>query len=632
MTLSPQRGQLCTANPPEPGVSSSGVSQLGHKRTRSAGRIPESIGTPWPFIALSPIVYASRTLQAAKIGTSSVSGKPPPVTIAREPLSCGFDRREEATVQGVPFLRGAIVFAALAAVLTWPQAAHLATRAVEHQDVYFNMWRLAWVSHALASSADLFGGNIFYPEPRALTFSDALIVEALLASPLLWAGLPPVLVHNIILLGGIVLSGAGAFVLARHLTGSAGAGLVAGMVFAFAPYRFDHYMHLELQWAVWAPLALLSLDRAVTTAAWRWGLLTGLCAALQFLSSIYYGIFLATLLALVAALLLSARPPHWPRTLAALACGATLGAALCLPYAVPYMTTRQALGGRGLDEVATYSARPRDYLVATPANALYGDPVPHRTSRPERRLFPGTLAVLLALTALALRRPPVTVYVYLLALVAAFEMSLGVDSYAYGFLRTWIPAFDALRAPARLGLFVLLFLGALAAFGYAAIERALRPRWRPLLAAGACGLLALEFWTVPLRLVPYPNTPPPLYMWLAGQPRGVVAELPLPTRLPGHDARFTYMSTFHWMPTINGYSGFYPESYLGRLARLADFPGDGATRHLHGAGVAYVIVHPEAYPDGEGTRVVEALDASPSYLHLGTFDSGLGEARVYRLR
>jgi hypothetical protein len=532
----------------------------------------------------------------------------------------------------VPFLRGVIVFVALAAVLTWPQALYLASRAVDHQDVYFNMWRFAWVSHALTSTADLFAGNVFYPEPRVLTFSDALIAEAVLASPLLWAGLPPVLVHNIMLLGGIVLSGAGAFALGRHLTGSAAAGTVAGMIFAFAPYRFDHYMHMELQWAVWAPLALLALDRAIATGACRWGLLTGLCIALQFLSSIYYGIFLATLLALVAGLLLLARPPRWTRAAAALACGAMLGAALCLPYAAPYMRTRQELGGRGLDEVTTYSARPRDYLVATPANALYGDPVPRRTSRPERRLFPGALAVLFALTALALRRPPITVYVYLLALVAAFEMSLGIDSYAYGFLRTWIPAFDALRAPARLGLFVLLFLAALAAFGYAAIERTLRPRWRPLLAAGAIALLALEYWTVPLRLIPYPNTPPPLYAWLAGQPRGLVAELPLPAQLPGHDARFMYMSTFHWMPTINGYSGFYPESYLGRLARLADFPGDGATRHLHRAGVAYVIVHPEAYPQGEGTRVVEALHANPSYLHLGTFDSGLGEARVYRLR
>ena len=36
------------------------------------------------------------------------------------------------------------------------------------------------------------------------------------------AGLPPVLVHNLLLLGAIVASAAGMFVLARHLTGAAG--------------------------------------------------------------------------------------------------------------------------------------------------------------------------------------------------------------------------------------------------------------------------------------------------------------------------------------------------------------------------------------------------------------------------
>ena len=112
------------------------------------------------------------------------------------------------------------LFALLTAVMTWPQAANLGTRAADHQDVYFNMWRFGWTAHALATAPQrVLDGNIFYPERRTLTFSDAMPVESAVAAPMLWAGIRPVLVHNVMLLAGIVLSAAGTFVLARRLTG-----------------------------------------------------------------------------------------------------------------------------------------------------------------------------------------------------------------------------------------------------------------------------------------------------------------------------------------------------------------------------------------------------------------------------
>src|SRR6186997_1970942 len=102
--------------------------------------------------------------------------------------------------------------------MTWPQAARLGSSAQQHHDVYFNMWRFGWVAHALATAPSrLFDGNIFEPERRTLTFSDAMPVESFIAAPLLWAGTPPVLVHNLMLLAGIVLSAAGICVLASTL-------------------------------------------------------------------------------------------------------------------------------------------------------------------------------------------------------------------------------------------------------------------------------------------------------------------------------------------------------------------------------------------------------------------------------
>ena len=137
---------------------------------------------------------------------------------------------------------------------------------------------LRWFAHALATSPSrVLDGNIFYPEPRTLTFSDAMLVEGLLAAPLLWPALPPVLVHNLLLLAGDRRCPAPAmFVLARTLTGSAAAGVTAGIVFAFAPYRFEHYMHMELQWTVWIAVGVLGAAPHVRhEAAARDGALIG---------------------------------------------------------------------------------------------------------------------------------------------------------------------------------------------------------------------------------------------------------------------------------------------------------------------------------------------------------------------
>jgi hypothetical protein len=70
--------------------------------------------------------------------------------------------------------------------------------------------------------------------------------------------------------------------------------VTAGIIFAFVPYRFGHYMHLELQWTVWIPWAFWALHRTFETGSRRHAALLGAFLALQFMSSIYYGPFLAT--------------------------------------------------------------------------------------------------------------------------------------------------------------------------------------------------------------------------------------------------------------------------------------------------------------------------------------------------
>src|SRR6185436_6757511 len=253
---------------------------------------------------------------------------------------------------------------------------------------------------------------------------DAMPLEGIVAAPMVWAGMRPVLVHNLLLLGAIGGSGLAMFALARHLTGSRGAGLLAGIVFAFAPYRFEHIMHMELQWTVWMPLALLALHRALETGRWKYGLATGACLALQMLSCIYYGIFLATIIVPVALLLLAIdRDAGSRKAIVPLAGGLALAFAVSAAYAMPYVRQHERVGDRSAGDVNAFSASGVSYLSVPVENWLYGDP--GRPGRGERRLFPGAVVVLLAIVGLVLRPLPRRGLVYLFVLVVAFETSLG---------------------------------------------------------------------------------------------------------------------------------------------------------------------------------------------------------------
>jgi hypothetical protein len=529
---------------------------------------------------------------------------------------------------------GAIIalFVLLTVVMTWPQARVLATHALDDQDVYFNLWRLRWIAHALSTSPlSLFDANIFVPERGVLAYSDAMLVEGALAAPLLWAGLPPVLVHNVMLLGAIAASGIGAFVLARHLTGSAPSGVIAGVTFAFAPYRFAHYMHLELQWTVWSPWAFWALQRTVETGSVRFGLLTGLCLALQMTSSVYYGVFLGILIVAIALpQLMALGRQDLARTVRALGLGLALAASISAIYSRPYSEATARVGTRTTGEVRAFSARPGDYRFASRTNVLYGglEAGPH-----ERQLFPGIVPPLLALVGLLAVPPTISAISYLVGLIVAFELSLGVRGQLYPLLFEHLGVLHGLRAPARASVFCLLFLGVLAARGTAAVTAAMTRSMRYSITAIICAAVLLEYRVDPLPLVPYPNQAPPLYRLLSKLPRGIVAEFPMPRpgSPPFHDPRFAYMSTFHWMPLVNGYSGFFPPSYVRRLERMANFPDEYSVEALRREDVRYVIVHDDGYPEGERLRIVERL-IGLGLTRLGDFDDGWGNGTVMEMK
>ena len=386
-----------------------------------------------------------------------------------------------------------------------------------------------------------------------------MLVPGLMAAPLLWSGVHPVVAYNILLLSSFVLSGVTMFLLVRALTGRVDAGLIAGTLFALYPYRFEHYSHLELLMTMWMPLALWGLHRTLSSGRLRDGLATGLAFALQTLSSLYYGCFLAVYMAaLGGALWLGRGRPRRP--LPALAAGALLAALLIAPVASQYVASRPMMGTRGEGTIQFYSARGDDYLQPHFRLRLY-----QRWSeggRPERQLFPRLLPVLLAAVALW---PPLSVtrIAYVLAFLVAMDGSFGFNGPTFTSLHAALSPFRGLRVPARFSLLAGMTLTILAGYGAARLlER--WPRRRVGLAAVLLTLAIVEAYArLPLQRVW--DAPPQIYSSINGrEPPVVLAEFPMPRDVyQSHlDTRYLYFAIFHWQILVNGGSGFFPALVL----------------------------------------------------------------------
>ena len=526
--------------------------------------------------------------------------------------------------------RGAAVvlfYSALSVLFTWPLASDLSTRVIAHFDPPFSAWRLARVVHNMRSGGPLFDGEIFWPAQQTLAYSDAMLVQAVFAWPLLAAGLIPLAALNLLTLAGVAGSAAAAYVLARRLTGNTAAALIAGLVFAFAPYRRDHLQHLELQWALWTPLALWAWHRALDGGRARDGVMCAVFVLLQLLSSIYYGLFLVVAMGVICSLTLAWRRGRLGRrAIGGLIAGAVVVAGAAAAYQHPYALARELVGDRHPSETVRYSADVASYLAATPDNLLYGT-LTDSLGDNEKRLFPGITPMALSIAALI---PPVSpvALIYGAAMVVAWDASLGPFGRVYPLLRAWLPAFRVVRAPARFAIIVLLGMSVLTAFGMARIAPT---GSRRLVVLAVAALLILEYGTTPLLTQVIPRERPRLYTWVSEQDRQVTLELPVPppTLLPLHDAFYVYAQTWHWQPLANGYSGHYPKAYLDLLSALVGFPDEQSSAAIAQTGIQRVILHRDLFRLGEYSRIVSALEGHQDYHLLTTTTDHTGEARVY---
>jgi hypothetical protein len=290
----------------------------------------------------------------------------------------------------------AALFALVTVVFTWPVAAHIGSVVPsDFGDPLLNSWILAWDTTHFGRG--WWNANIFYPNPLTLGYSEHLAAQALSIAPAYWLTRNPLLCYNLIFLGSFVLSGVGAFLLVRALGLTAPAAFVAGLAYAFTPYRISSLPHIQVLSSGWMPFVLFGFRRYFDRGRARALVLAGMTWFLQNLSCGYYLLFFAPVVAIYIAWELTVRG-WWKnrRVVGGIAIVALVVGTATLPFLFPYLELRR-LGflPRSLAETRKFSADVYGYLTIDPNLRLWGSLV-RAWPRAEGALFPGFVVTFMA--------------------------------------------------------------------------------------------------------------------------------------------------------------------------------------------------------------------------------------------
>jgi len=457
-------------------------------------------------------------------------------------------------------LREAAVFAGFVALAAWasrPLVADLAGSTLIGPDPLIDLWTVHWLASHLLPPRELFGGNVFYPAPNAVLFSDLSLGTAVLLAPLAWLGVDAVPLYNTGVLLALAFAGWAFHSLTFGLTGSRSAGILTGVLAAFASHQLYHVYHLNLLTTGWLALELLALHRLVERPQAGWVTLLGVSFALSVQSSGYYAVAAALLPLVFAAV-------HWRawtrrRALAAAAAAALLGALLVWPYVQTFMQLRERERLRRPPGMSVRMAfQPGRDLGSSGYlwGAVVGDG--------GERLFPGLLAPALAAVALYRRRPHAGFYAAacLAFLVLSLGPRLALGAREIELPYAWLfglPPLDSMRHPYTFAAVAGFLLAVLAGIGWAGLPLAKRSR----AGAAVVALAVVETLAPGPGVREIPRGLPMAWARLVQLPRGPVLEVPF----LAPDAML--WAARHGWPTVNGDGAFRPGRH-GVLDRAID--------------------------------------------------------------
>jgi hypothetical protein len=544
----------------------------------------------------------------------------------------------------------------LAVVLTWPTLRHPAsTIPGDLGDPTVQAWQVAWGGYSLLT--DPFGvwdSNTFYPERYTYVYTDTLLGYAPFG--FFGHGVEAAIVrYNILYVLLYALAFIGAYALVRQLGAGRLGAAVAGVAWAFAPWRLAHGGHMNILSTGGIALCLAMLARGhgwSLTGGYRpelrkpgWVVAGWLVAAWQV--SLGFGIGLPFVYFLAGTCLVAAatyawswwrrkaRPPFGRRLVVANLVGGSIFGALTVTFALAYLKVVELNPGskRGLEWTIMFSPPLKAFFTAPAESWFWGER--HAAAReqltwpPEMALLPGITLIVLASAGLffsvfSLRHRILLAAGAVGTTLLALGATLGGDGDpGYITLSKHLPGWDALRTPGRLMIWISLFLAILAA---GAVSEAVR---NTDALRGAGRLVARGVLVIPLLLVlgegvnktAHPPAPQPPPAFAAA--REPLLVLPATGLIELH---YMLWTTEGFPRITNGMAGFEPATQAQTRAATVTFPDQSSIAYLRGIGVKDVLVLPEYLPgtpwDGVPSRPVDGL---------GITREDIGGAVLYRL-
>ena len=313
------------------------------------------------------------------------------------------DKRSSSPQPGQPLGTGpAWAFASyllVTLVLAFPTVRNIAgSLPSDLGDPALNTWILWFNTTGLPFTEHWWNPPIFHPAANVLAYSEHLFGISILSTPVYWLTGNPVVAYNITFLLTFPLSGLAAYLLCFELTQRRDASWLAGLAFAFAPYRMDHLAHVQVLASYWMPLGLFALHRYYRGRGLRWLALFGVCTLMNGLTNGYFLLFYPPLILLWV--LWFTPNERWWRQVGSVAAVGTLAVLLLAPSLLTYLRVHEEIGlFRSPGEIRDFSADVSGLLSAPPSSAVWT--FTDAVHRAEGQLFPGLTVVVLIAVALS---------------------------------------------------------------------------------------------------------------------------------------------------------------------------------------------------------------------------------------
>lgn len=436
-------------------------------------------------------------------------------------------------------------FLVLSLVATRPLASGMGRQTLAGPDPLIDLWTLHWLTGHIARPTEFFGGNIFYPVPGAVLYSDLSMGTAVLMLPFRLLIDDGVVLYNLSVILALAFGAWSFFLLARRLTGELWPSLLAGVLAAFASHQLYHVYHLNLLSTGWIALFLYGLHWLVRTPSWKAALLVGVSFSLSAQSSGYYAVA-CVLLSVVFLATHVARFRH-SSIIAATAAAIFVALVLTTPYAKAFSDIKERDGlRRPIGMSAQMAWRPVRDMGSH--SYLYGATLGRRGER----LFPGLLALGLAVVAVKRRRKEDTFYLAAIAILGIVALGPQLRIFdlqiplPYSALFSVQPL-DAMRHPYTFAAVATMLLGVVAALGLSRLDK--RRAW---IGPAAVALAVLETLAPPVRVRPVAPGVPSAYGLLLQSKPGAILEIPV------FEPDTLLWATRHGMPLVNGVGAFVP--------------------------------------------------------------------------